>query len=187
MAHWYGRSISRRFWIDGCKQVHLFERSDHGKREARSTILDLDDPQLQELLDRDLYEQLQEELEMLEELGGQLDLDWVHQGQMTPIFFGSAMTNFGVELFLQAFMDYALKPGGYNSTLGVIKPTHADFSGFVFKLQANMDPKHRDRVAFVRVCSGKFEKRHDCQPCPHWQNRAPLPPPKIICSGTGFH
>lgn len=68
------------------------------------------------------------------------------------------MTNFGVELFLDAFLDYALKPGAYRSTLGLIPPTHEEFSGFVFKLQANMDPKHRDRVAFVRVCSGKFEK-----------------------------
>jgi peptide chain release factor 3 len=77
---------------------------------------------------------------------------------MTPIFFGSAMTNFGVELFLEGFLEYAMKPGIYNSTLGPIEPTHTDFSGFVFKLQANMDPKHRDRVAFVRVCAGKFEK-----------------------------
>jgi peptide chain release factor 3 len=140
------------------QQVHLFERSDHGKREAQSTILDWSDPQLSTLLDSELYEQLQEEIELLEELGSELDLEQVHQGQMTPIFFGSAMTNFGVELFLEAFLDYALKPGAYNSTLGVIDPTHEDFSGFVFKLQANMDPKHRDRVAFVRVCSGKFEK-----------------------------
>ena len=68
------------------------------------------------------------------------------------------MTNFGVQLFLEAFLEYALKPGPRTSTSGDIPPTHADFSGFVFKLQANMDPKHRDRVAFVRVCSGKFEK-----------------------------
>ena len=140
------------------QQVHLFERSEHGKREARATILDWGDPQLEELLEPDLYEQVQEELELLDELCPDLDLALVHQGQMTPIFFGSAMTNFGVELFLTAFLDYALKPGAYNSTLGVIEPTHEDFSGFVFKLQANMDPKHRDRVAFVRVCSGKFEK-----------------------------
>jgi peptide chain release factor 3 len=74
------------------------------------------------------------------------------------VFFGSAMTNFGVELFLEAFLDYALKPTPHDSTAGEVPPTEEQFSGFVFKLQANMDPKHRDRVAFVRVCSGKFEK-----------------------------
>ena len=77
---------------------------------------------------------------------------------MTPVFFGSAMTNFGVELFLESFMDFALKPGPRESTVGMVPPSREEFSGFVFKLQANMDPRHRDRVAFVRVCSGRFEK-----------------------------
>jgi peptide chain release factor 3 len=140
------------------QQIHLFERSEHGSKEARDTVISLDDPNLETLLDSDLYRQLKDELELLSEVGSTLDLDLVRQGKMTPIFFGSAMTNFGVELFLDAFLDYAMKPGAYNSTLGPISPTHPDFSGFVFKLQANMDPKHRDRVAFVRVCSGKFEK-----------------------------
>jgi peptide chain release factor 3 len=140
------------------RQIHLFERSAHGKREAIDTVVDLGDPQIEELLEQDLYYQLKDELELLEGLGPELDLGQVHQGKMTPIFFGSAMTNFGVELFLDAFLDYALKPGAYKSTAGSVSPTHEDFSGFVFKLQANMDPKHRDRVAFVRVCSGKFEK-----------------------------
>lgn len=77
---------------------------------------------------------------------------------MTPVFFGSAMTNFGVKLFLEAFLEYAQKPEPRNSSLGEMPPTYPEFSGFVFKLQANMDPKHRDRVAFIRVCTGKFEK-----------------------------
>ena len=77
---------------------------------------------------------------------------------MTPVFFGSAMTNFGVELFLNAFLDYALKPDSHRSSIGEVPPTYPEFSGFVFKLQANMDPKHRDRVAFIRVCTGRFEK-----------------------------
>ncbi|NCJ05857.1 peptide chain release factor 3 [Synechococcales cyanobacterium C] len=140
------------------QQIHLFERSEHGKREALDTVLELGDPSLESRLDRELYFQLKEELELLEGVGSELDLELVHQGKMTPIFFGSAMTNFGVELFLSAFMDYALKPIAYPSSQGEIPPTHEDFSGFVFKLQANMDPKHRDRVAFIRVCSGKFEK-----------------------------
>ncbi len=140
------------------RQIHLFERSIHGKKAAKDTVLDLGDPRIEELLDQDLYYQFKEELEVIEEVGPELDLDAVHAGQQTPVFFGSAMTNFGVQLFLDAFLDYALKPSAHSSTLGEISPTHADFSGFVFKLQANMDPKHRDRIAFVRVCSGKFEK-----------------------------
>lgn len=139
-------------------QIHLFERSEHGKREALETVIELGDPRIEELLDQDLYHQLKDDLELLDEIGPALDLEAVHQGKMTPIFFGSAMTNFGVELFLSAFLDYALKPAAYRSNLGAIPPTHQDFSGFVFKLQANMDPKHRDRVAFIRVCAGKFEK-----------------------------
>jgi peptide chain release factor 3 len=68
------------------------------------------------------------------------------------------MKNFGVELFLKTFLEHGAKPGGRTSNIGEIKPTHPEFSGFVFKLQANMDPKHRDRVAFVRACTGRFEK-----------------------------
>ncbi|MEQ9550328.1 MAG: peptide chain release factor 3 [Coleofasciculus sp. G3-WIS-01] len=140
------------------RQIHLFERTAHGSREAGETVLDLGDSRIEKLLDQDLYYQLKEELELIEEIGPDLDLEWVHQGQMTPVFFGSAMTNFGVKLFLDAFLEYAMQPEAYKSTEGEMPPTHPDFSGFVFKLQANMDPKHRDRVAFVRVCTGRFDK-----------------------------
>ncbi len=139
-------------------QIHLFERSAHGTREAKDTVIDLGDPRIEELLDQDLYYQLKEDLELIEGIGPELDLDKVHAGQLTPVFFGSAMTNFGVQLFLDAFLNYAQKPEARNSSMGVMVPTYPEFSGFVFKLQANMDPKHRDRVAFVRVCTGKFEK-----------------------------
>jgi len=140
------------------QQIHLFERSAHGSREAVSTILDLGNPRIEQLLDQDLYHQFKDDLELIEGIGPELDSTLVHQGKMTPVFFGSAMTNFGVELFLDTFLDYALKPGARNSNLGEMQPTYPEFSGFVFKLQANMDPKHRDRVAFIRVCTGKFEK-----------------------------
>ncbi len=140
------------------RQFHLFERTAHGSREAGEIVLPWDDPRLDELIDPVLFSEFKEELELIEEAGTDLDLDLVHAGKMTPVFFGSAMTNFGVKLFLDAFLDYALKPGPRASSAGDIPPTHEDFSGFVFKLQANMDPKHRDRIAFVRVCSGKFEK-----------------------------
>jgi peptide chain release factor 3 len=140
------------------QQIHLFERSAHGSREAIDTIVDLGDPRIEDLLEQDLYYQFKEELELLEAAGTEFDLDQIHQGQMTPVFFGSAMTNFGVQLFLESFLDYAMKPTPRRSNKGEISPTYPEFSGFVFKLQANMDPKHRDRIAFIRVCSGKFEK-----------------------------
>lgn len=116
------------------RQIHLFERSAHGSREAIDTVIDLGDPRIEELLDEDLYHQFKEDLEVLETAGSELDLDLVHQGKMTPVFFGSAMTNFGVELFLDAFLDYALRPSNRRSNKGEIEPTFPDFSGFVFKL-----------------------------------------------------
>ncbi|NET46249.1 peptide chain release factor 3 [Okeania sp. SIO2B3] len=140
------------------KEIHLFERSVHGSKAARNTVVNLGDPRIEELLEQDLYYQLKEDIELLEELGSDLDLEEIHKGEMTPVFFGSAMTNFGVQLFLDAFLEYALKPGTHKSTVGEVSPTYPDFTGFVFKLQANMDPKHRDRVAFIRVCTGRFEK-----------------------------
>ncbi len=140
------------------QQIHLFERRAHGSVEAKDTVIDLGDPKIEQLLEQDLYYQLKEDLEILDEIGAPLDLEAVHTGQMTPVFFGSAMTNFGVELFLEAFLEYGLKPEGRKSSAGEIVPTYPEFSGFVFKLQANMDPKPRDRVAFIRVCTGKFEK-----------------------------
>ena len=140
------------------KKIHLFERRSHGSKAAQETIIELGDPRIEEFLEQELYYQLKEELEILDEIASDFDLEQVHAGKMTPVFFGSAMTNFGVELFLKSFLDYALKPEGRNSSQGEIEPTYPEFTGFVFKLQANMDPKHRDRVAFVRVCTGKFEK-----------------------------
>ncbi|MEO0948330.1 MAG: peptide chain release factor 3 [Cyanobacteria bacterium J06641_5] len=139
-------------------QIHLFERTAHGSKQAETNIIDLGDPRIEEYLDEELYYQLKEELEILDEVMPDLDLDAVREGQMTPVFFGSAMTNFGVQLFLDAFLEYAQIPEARKSTVGEMEPTYPEFTGFVFKLQANMDPKHRDRVAFVRVCTGKFEK-----------------------------
>ena len=140
------------------RKIHLFERRSHGSKAAQDTVIELGDPRIEDLLEQELYYQLKEELEILDEVGAEFDLEQVHAGKMTPIFFGSAMTNFGVELFLKAFLEYAQEPEAHNSSVGVIEPTYEEFTGFVFKLQANMDPKHRDRVAFIRVCTGKFEK-----------------------------
>jgi len=140
------------------QQFHLFERRAHGSRAAEETVVDLGDPRIDDLLDQDLYYQLKEDLEILEEIAADFDLEKIHAGELTPVFFGSAMTNFGVQLFLEAFLEYAQPPETRLSSQGEIPPTYPEFTGFVFKLQANMDPKHRDRVAFVRVCTGKFER-----------------------------
>jgi peptide chain release factor 3 len=140
------------------RKIHLFVRRSHGSKAAQDTVIELGDPRIEDLLEQELYYQLKEELEILDEIGAEFDLEQIHAGKMTPIFFGSAMTNFGVELFLKAFLEYAQQPEAHNSSVGVIEPTYEEFTGFVFKLQANMDPKHRDRVAFIRVCTGKFEK-----------------------------
>jgi peptide chain release factor 3 len=139
------------------RQVILFQRAERG-RQAAETSLSVNDPQLAELLEPELLEQALEELELLEGAGAELDLELVHAGELSPVFFGSAMTNFGVRPFLDAFLELAQRPTARLSREGEVDPLRPEFSGFVFKLQANMDPRHRDRVAFVRVCSGRFEK-----------------------------
>ena len=140
------------------QQIHLFQRTAHGSTQAETTVISLGDPKIEEILDQELYFQLKDEIEIIEEVAPDFDLQKIHNGELTPMFFGSAMTNFGVQLFLDAFLEYAQPPEAHHSSRGEMDPTYPDFTGFVFKLQANMDPKHRDRVAFVRVCTGKFEK-----------------------------
>tara|TARA_B100000029_G_scaffold80001_1_gene71467 strand:+ start:738 stop:2393 length:1656 start_codon:yes stop_codon:yes gene_type:complete len=139
------------------KEVILFSRAERGKQSSERH-LKLDNPELKTLVEADLLDKALEELELLEVAGSQMDLELIHSGELTPVFFGSAMTNFGVRPFLDAFLQMAQGPVARNSSQGPVDPLLPNFSGFVFKLQANMDPRHRDRVAFVRVCSGRFEK-----------------------------
>jgi len=139
------------------RRVILFSRAERG-RQSEELELEIGDPKLADLVETDLLEQAVEELELLEAAGAELDLEMVHAGELTPVFFGSAMTNFGVRPFLDAFLEMAQRPIARSGSEGPIDPLRPEFSGFVFKLQANMDPRHRDRVAFVRVCSGRFEK-----------------------------
>ncbi len=139
------------------RRVILFSRAERG-RQSEELELELADPRLADLVEADLLEQAVEELELLEAAGAELDPEMVHAGELTPVFFGSAMTNFGVRPFLDAFLEMAQRPIARSGSDGLIDPLRPEFSGFVFKLQANMDPRHRDRVAFVRVCSGRFEK-----------------------------
>jgi peptide chain release factor 3 len=139
-------------------------------RLAPRKIADLNDPELLELISgprhdldeaRYLRDTLQAELELVEVAGDTFDLDRVLHGQLSPVFFGSAMNNFGVERFLERFLELAPPPAARKAGGELIDPVTRPFSGFIFKIQANMDPQHRDRVAFMRICSGKFERGMD--------------------------
>lgn len=148
--------------------VHLYQKptTRGGKAEVIQVPLE-DTERLQELIaDHELYDKLMEDAELLTELLEPLDMERVMAATQSPLFFGSAMTNFGVQLFLDKFCDMGTKPCGRPAELAsnaekeseVITPEHEEFTGFVFKTQANLDPKHRDRLAYVRVVSGVYEK-----------------------------
>jgi len=139
------------------KEVILFSRAERGKQSTEIRVK-INDPELKNLVEEELLTKALEEIEILDEAGCDLNQQLILSGELTPVFFGSAMTNFGVRPFLDNFLDLSQGPVARNSFDGPIVPTRKSFSGFVFKLQANMDPKHRDRVAFVRVCSGRFKK-----------------------------
>ncbi|MBV9865181.1 MAG: peptide chain release factor 3 [Abitibacteriaceae bacterium] len=139
-------------------EVHLFERTTHGAYRAPVAISDISDPLVRERLDETTYTQACEELEMLEIAGTDFDEARVRAGEVTPVFFGSAMNNFGVQLMLDNFLAMSLPPTPRETSNGEVQPDNPQFSGFIFKIQANLDPRHRDRIAFVRIVSGKFER-----------------------------
>ncbi|WP_338447961.1 peptide chain release factor 3 [Niallia oryzisoli] len=105
-----------------------------------------------------LYDQTLEEILLLNEAGNEFSSKRIANGELTPVFFGSALTNFGVQTFLETYLQFAPSPQPRESTAGKIDPLSENFSGFIFKIQANMNPAHRDRIAFLRICSGKFER-----------------------------
>lgn len=135
-----------------------YEREAQGQYRAPVDVSSIDDPGAREIIGDDLYAQFRESLQVIREAGTPFDLEEYRAGLQTPVFFGSALTNFGLEPFLQALVDFAPPPQPHASDVGTVSPIDDRFSGFVFKIQANMDPRHRDRIAFVRVCSGRFEK-----------------------------
>ncbi len=141
------------------KKVKLFaEDTTHGQTARIADIYDLDDPKVLERIGQDTLHSLQEDLALLDEAGETFDFSRVAAGDLTPMYFGSAMTNFGVQDFLEGYIRLAPKPMPRISTRGEIAPADSHFSAFVFKIQANMNPAHRDRLAFIRICSGKFER-----------------------------
>ena len=138
--------------------VELYTGGDHGKSMVQKTDIAIDDPALEHVLAKHYRERLAEEIDLLDEAGDAFDLDKVRRGELTPMFFGSAVTNFGVEPFLERFLQYTPPPLPRKSDMGDIQPEEPYFSGFIFKIQANMNPAHRDRLAFMRIVSGAFEK-----------------------------
>ena len=138
------------------KIIHF--TSNGGAKAATATEVELGDPNLDGLIGERLHQQLTDEIELLDGAAAEFDLDRVRHGKLSPVFFGSALTNFGVEPFLEHFLKMTTPPLNRMSDCGEIDAFSPDFSAFVFKIQANMNKAHRDRIAFLRVCSGRFER-----------------------------
>ncbi len=140
------------------KNVSMFRAvSVGGSKSAEESDYDITDPQLQTEVGDELYQTLMDEIELLDGASDDFDQAKVDAGELTPVFFGSALTTFGVETFLTHFLDMTKSPLSRESDAGEIDPMQEDFSGFIFKIQANMNKAHHDRIAFMRVCSGKFD------------------------------
>ena len=140
------------------KAVLFAADTSHGQTERISEEFDLDDLVLKKRIGAETYQALLDDIELLQEAGEVFDESAIAAGELTPMFFGSAMTNFGVENFLTEYIRLAPPPAPHQTEEGIIEPTGEKFSAFVFKIQANMNPAHRDRLAFIRICSGKFER-----------------------------
>lgn len=140
------------------KLIEVFNAGKHGQARVEAMEGQVDDPVFKDLLGEGLHQKLIEDIELLDIAGDEFDIKKVRSGELTPVFFGSALTNFGVEPFLEEFLNLTTPPLGRDSSIGEIDAFSPDFSAFVFKIQANMNPAHRDRIAFMRICSGKFQK-----------------------------
>lgn len=139
------------------KHIISFEASG-GQHQVAATEVDLSDPSLDSLIGEDLHSTLCDDIELLDGASYEFDIEKVRKGELSPVFFGSALTNFGVEPFLENFLEMTTSPTPRNSSAGIIDPLDPEFSAFVFKIQANMNKAHRDRITFLRICSGKFDK-----------------------------
>jgi peptide chain release factor 3 len=138
------------------RRFHVYEATEHGARRAPVRVGALNDPAFVELVGAEEHARLTEEIDILDAASDPLDRERVLAGELAPAFFGSALTNFGVDLFLDALLELAPPPRPGTTTRGPVQPEDPRFSGFVFKIQANMNPAHRDRIAFVRVVSGVY-------------------------------
>ena len=142
---------------DRKKNEILAFTANNGQREVDTDELKIDDPDLDKKIGDDLAHTLRDDIELLDGAGDELNLDDVRHGRLTPVFFGSALTNFGVEPFLNEFINMTTPPLPRKTVDGEVDPFDDRFSAFVFKIQANMNKAHRDRIAFMRICSGKWK------------------------------
>lgn len=140
------------------KDLHLFSNKGKGSARASEQITGAEDPAIKKLFHPDMYQDWLEQIELLSLAGEDFDREKIFRGELSPVFFGSAINNFGVQLLLDYFIEHATAPLPRKSNQGLIEPENPDFSAFVFKIQANMDPNHRDSLSFIRVCSGQFTK-----------------------------
>ncbi len=139
------------------RRIISFE-ANNGSREVAATEVDLNDASLASIIGQRNYDTLTEDVELLDGASEEFNIDLINSGKLSPVFFGSALTNFGVEPFLEHFLKMTTSPLPRSTEDGVVDPFDEEFSAFVFKIQANMNKAHRDRIAFMRICSGKFEK-----------------------------
>ena len=138
------------------RKITTFTAAMGGAKEVASQEFELEGTDVDAVIGQDFHSQLRDDIELLDGASDELDIDRVQRGDLSPVFFGSALTNFGVETFLQHFLKMTYAPMARKSDIGMIDPFQEDFSAFVFKIQANMNKNHRDRIAFMRICSGKF-------------------------------
>ena len=139
------------------KKITTFTAAMGGQKEVASQEFTLDGDEVNSIIGPDYHQQLIDDIELLDGACDELDMERVSRGNLSPVFFGSALTNFGVETFLEHFLKMTTSPLPRNTTTGMVDPFSPNFSAFVFKIQANMNKAHRDRIAFMRICSGKFE------------------------------
>ena len=140
------------------KCVIPYSYTEKGTKEGQATVIPVqDETHLREIIGDDSADTLLDEIELLDGASAEFDVEEVRKGELTPVFFGSALTNFGVEIFLQHFLEMTTTPLSRKADIGIIDPVENNFSAFVFKIQANMNKAHRDRIAFMRICSGKFD------------------------------
>lgn len=139
------------------RRIISFE-ANNGSREVAATEVDLNDASLADIIGQNNYDTLTEDIELLDGASEEFDAELVNNGKLSPVFFGSALTNFGVEPFLEHFLQMTTSPLPRNTEDGIVDPFDEEFSAFVFKIQANMNKAHRDRIAFMRICSGRFDK-----------------------------
>jgi peptide chain release factor 3 len=138
--------------------LNLFESNKTKKADDMIKIDGVNDSKLEGILNAKDVSKLREDVELIEGVYGDLDMDYYLDAQIAPVFFGSALNNFGIQELLDTFVEIAPNPLPRATSLREVAPNEPKFSGFVFKIHANLDPKHRDRIAFLRVCSGKFER-----------------------------